>query len=312
MFWSSLAFSNAKVVGNGGSVVLCKNSDNKVIKSELFDLYEGRVLNGNTYKEISDPFLHQAQNKIDQLTKSLDQNPKAEGSIQEKFDFVNKNLIFLPTGVGLKPINDIDEFILPKNCELTQTINFRIDYKIYVDSDVWSTLTETQKAALLVHETIYWYLREAGTPKRNSVEINSKRTRKAVSLLFSEANLEKVNTFKNNTNEFKIQFCRTEDALENDRPATYFYVYQTTEQKTIFQFIQLMDRVLLTNASLKSDYITSKLKPGLSVSKEIESLLDSDAYVSIDWWPGQPELNKIFVRDSDNNSSWEHFTCENI
>ena len=312
LLWSSLAFSNAKVVGNGGSIVICKDETNKIIKSELFDLYEGRALRGTKYQEDSTPYLVQAQSKITQLLKSLNQKASVDGSIQKKFEFISQKLFFLPEGTGLKPVDDIDEFIFPKNCELVQTINFRNDYKIYVDTDIWNILSETQKAALLVHETIYWYLREAGLPKGNLVEINSIRTRKAVSLLFSGVIFENYLELKDLKSSFKPQYCRTVDALENDRESTHFYIHQNNEDKFIFQFINIIDRVLLTRANLQNNSIIIDLHSGVYADGHIKSIMDNDFFVDLRWWPTKPDLNKIFVRGPDQTTSWETFTCEDL
>lgn len=310
---STLAHANAKVVGNGGNTVVCKDDKSAIITTEVFDLYEGRVLRGLQYQEKNKPSADQATEIIASLAKSLGQKEESTGGLTSLLKRVRKNLIFLPSGTGLKPIPDGAEFILPKKCELIQTINFRDFDHVYVDTDVWATLSETQKAALLVHETIYWYLRDPG-PKGNFVEVSSSRTRKAVALLFSGTKFLKLNDFIEG-NGMKPIFCSTIDALESDRPSTSFYAFPAKDGKIAFQFTRILDRHLLTRSALSTQVVDLSKWPlavkdqPWTASGSPDSLMESDFHIDIRWWPLSPEHNRIFVRDNEGNSATESFTC---
>lgn len=314
--WSILGGANAKVIGNGGSTVVCKDAKGQVNQTEVFDLYEGRVLNGLSYHESSEDHIAQASKIITHVAEVLQQKPDVEGSVTDLFEMLQKALVFLPPGVGLKTVPDAEEFIAPKGCEIIQTINFRDFTHVYVDSDVWGELSETQKAALLVHETLYWYLRTPG-PKGNLVETNSIRTRKAVALLFSGVQFEGLEIFKDHNGMMPV-YCKTMEALEADRPTSVFYIFPTQEGGLTFQFIKLLDRRLLTRATLNLQApqdlsqwpLSSQQQAVWNIHGTLNSLMDSDFSLTVDWWPRNPEHNKIHIRDSDGNSSWESFVCE--
>lgn len=311
---STVAHASVKVVGNGGSIVVCRSATGQITKAEAFDLYEGRALNRLSYEERSVPFAEQARAVIERLAKTLGHTKGTDGGLPDLFERVQKNLIFLPEGTGLKPIPDGAEFILPKGCELVQTINFRDFTHIYVDSDIWAALSPTQKAALLVHETLYWYLRDPG-PKGSYVETNSVRTRRAVALLFSGQAFAALAKSPEEAIAKPLR-CYTHEALEADRPSTHFYAVPLEGGRILIQFLKFRDRNLLTETStlikgadLSRWPLSMKDQPW-TVDGKVSSLLDSDFYASLSWWPLSPEHNRIHVRDGDGNDSVEPFICE--
>lgn len=309
------AFAGGVTVGNGGNIVVCRDAGGKVTKAELFDLFEGRALKGLNYEESPTPYPQQAQAIIDNLGKTLGQSADAEGGVISELAHIQKHLIFLPPGTGLKPIPDGAEFILPKGCDLVQTVNFRNYQQVYVDSDIWNILSETQKAALLVHETIYLFLRETG-PKASFVEVNSVRARRAVALLFAGVPMVNPQAF-DGSNGMRPLRCYTDEALEADRPASMFYLFPNKAGKLTAQFLEFLDRRVITRALVESYNSYDFSAWPLSVENTIwyadgklDSLVDSDSYVSIHWSPRAPSKNRILVRDIDGNSSWESFSCK--
>ena len=46
LFYSSFSFANAKVVGNGGEVIACRDLSGKLVSIELLDIFEARILRG--------------------------------------------------------------------------------------------------------------------------------------------------------------------------------------------------------------------------------------------------------------------------
>jgi hypothetical protein len=84
------------------------------------------------------------------------------------------HLTFLPAGTKLKPIDDSLEAVIPEGCNLEQTVNYVNDQLILVDGEIWQALSETQKAALLIHESTYRYLRSHGeTDSRRARHFNA-------------------------------------------------------------------------------------------------------------------------------------------
>lgn len=311
---TSYSFAGGVTVGNGGNSVICKDSLAQVTKAEIFDLYEGRVLKGLSFKESSTPYLDQARGIALNLSRVMNLLPDNEGGPVNLLEENIKHLVFLPSGTGLKPVPDGAEFILPKGCELTQTANFHDFEHIYVDSDIWSILSETQKAALLIHETVYEFLRDTG-PKGSAVEVNSIRARRAVALLFAGVQFINTKNFESSSGQNPVR-CSTDEALEADRPSSFFYIYPQQDGRVTFQFLQFRDRQVITRTSLTSVPTNISAWPKrqtdqpFSASGDLDSLIDSDSYIGVDWWPNSPQHNRIFVRDLDGNTSFESFNCD--
>lgn len=189
MMIPGMAMANAKVVGNGGVVVACRGVSGEIEKVELYDLYEGRALLNVTPVETGADYVDAARTKIKTFN-SLMFDLDFGGVVLDNLDYIVKNLSMLPPGVGLKLTEDMASILIPKKCEFAQLINYRNDGKIYVDSDLWNLMTDTGKAAALLHETIYYYL-------RLRTEKDSSRVRKAVAYLFANVPMEKVLSDKN-------------------------------------------------------------------------------------------------------------------
>lgn len=252
--FSSELFANAKVIGNGGNVVICKDASNKITSAETLDLFEGRAIYNLNYKEHSKSALAQALQYSDSISKYLG-SPVSAANLSQDIKDLYKNLHFLPKGVGLAPINDIGNFIIPKNCDIVQTINYRDWKNIFVDSDIWRILSETQKAALLLHEAIYAFYREGFSGVVQ--EETSVRTRLAVAALISGANVEPVDELVNSKGN-TYRHCRTE------APVTEFFYYQDQSNQSVVQFRFFADHIVLTRTWMASE--NSKVLTGNLIS----------------------------------------------
>jgi hypothetical protein len=312
-----LSFAQADRKGNGGDAVICKNETSGVVQEELFDLYEGRILKQIQYNESSTPYLEQVRTIINNLGQTLGQTASTDGGLIKLLEQNIKNLVFLPLGVGLAPVNDVDSFLLPKNCQIIQAANFRDDDgRIYIDSDVWGKFSETQKAALLLHETIYEYLRKPINVNAVPVEITSNRTRNAVALLISGVHFVNPTDFANPKGNNPL-LCETRAAGASEDPSrrtSAFYVYPTTNNEIIFQLIYIGDRSILTRTTLSLKNVDISKWPNLCIetlaaSGNVDSLMDSNLSVSVQIWPAKPDHNKIVFRDLDGTFSSENVVC---
>lgn len=309
------AYAGGSTVGNGGNSVVCQDAQGHS-KAEVFDLYEGRVIRGLVYQESPAPYLDQARNIIGTLGAALGQGPKSDGGVIDLLERNIQHLIFLPSGTGLKPIPDGDEFILPKTCQMVQTANFLDFEHIYIDSDIWQLLSNTQKAALLIHETIYEYLRDPGS-KGNFVEKTSVRTRLAVSALISGVQPKPYLEPENPVEGAKQIYCTTDDALENDRPSSYFYAYPRKDGRIAIQMITAADRHFLTRTLILSEPSASGLdweniltQRGFNIEGNVSSAFTDNIWAEINFSPDNPKFNKIWVRDGDGNDYSETFVCK--
>lgn len=144
--------------GSGGNTVVCDNPDGT--KSyEVLDLFEGRVRFGFKY--------NQAYKKIDflnlaiQVANQVHENCKSVScsgfltlpEYQTKKIFTAFKTI--PENTELNPVLDYNGPLLPKNCNVKQTINYYTDSEVLVDGAIWSQLDDFNKAALLAHEVMY-------------------------------------------------------------------------------------------------------------------------------------------------------------
>ena len=163
LFFTNLKSFSGNEVGNGGDVIICKNS---VL---LLDYFEAELLkyslpsyeNQKTYLSIANEIL-ETFSKTDK--KLSDQYKKRLAEIISETDF-------LPS-VRLTEIHDSKHEFLPKNCQLKQIAIRRKDplngKTLLINQDLWQRLSETHKAGLILHEIIYehfFYLGERNSKK---------------------------------------------------------------------------------------------------------------------------------------------------
>ncbi len=299
-------------IGNGGQIVECKGAGGEVTR-EAFDLYEGSALFGYAYPR-------DTQN-LDPAKLALALAAKmdaAQGSVAgvlepEKNGFENRvryvldNMNFLPPGVGLQPTGDTQEFIrLPQNCDFVQAINFRDNKRIYVNSDVWNELSPLNRAALYLHEAVYWYLRETG------VEADSRRTRKAVSYIMAGGALSPRTSLPSDAT--KIQYCRSSRTNGKRDYDTKFLVYRDGGGNTVAQFFQIGGYRILTRTTLEgalendTDYpIEPSVRPERSLEGAVVSPIDIDALVSVTWGKGRVRVGGIL---QPNSGIYDTVVCQ--
>jgi hypothetical protein len=287
VFLSSSAFARISI-GNGGQVVQCKNPDGSVT-NEAFDLYEGRSLFGYAYPQDSESLdpaklalalagqMDQAQGSIPGLHE-IDKN-----TLANRVKYVLDNMRLLRPGEGLQPTGDTKEFIkLPANCDFEQAINFRDSKRIYASSDIWTALSPVNKAAMLLHEAVYWYLRETG------VEVDSRRTRNAVSYIMSGGNL--TPTTEVPTNVARFQFCHSTDKKGKGGYSTKFIAYRGSDGELVAQFLQIGGHRVLTRSVLTGEAqdlpdlpIDKSVRPVQKIEGGLVSPIDVDSLLSITW-----------------------------
>ena len=184
----------------------------------------------------------------------------------------------LPSVVGLKLTEDMGNIIIPKTCELAQLINYRNDGKIYVDSDLWNLLAPTDKAAILVHEVIYYYLRIYSEP-------DSFRARKMVANLFSETPLKSVGIEgPQNTNDTRIQ-CWHLNLEESAKYGDLSFLVLKEEDKTKARFQIISGKTMISRSEMTFDD-----EDGLQ-ELELKSMIESG--ITITFYGGTPTVEKL-------------------
>lgn len=191
---ASASFAKAGgMEGGGGKSVVCRSSSGKIRSAEVLDLFEGRAVYQLSYKEKSTPWKTQGTNIIRTSGVPTWTDP---AEIAVWFDNASKNLVILPKGVALQPVDDsLEPIIPPKGCSVEQTVNYQSDNRILVNGEIWAAMSETQKAALVLHEATYRHL-------RNYSETDSRRARHFVAYLFSGGTVQ--NTWPDGSNDAPV------------------------------------------------------------------------------------------------------------
>lgn len=152
-FLSSSVFAGGHLVGNTSSFLLCTHAGQA--SYHLYDVYEAQFSEGpqpDSFDYGSGlTYLEKAKSIISRLANL---NPTR---YQLYLKFINS----FPERILIKTVtpknrisNDNTLNLIPHNCELIPVIINNMNYYT-IDGEVWPHLTESQKAALLVHEVIY-------------------------------------------------------------------------------------------------------------------------------------------------------------
>jgi hypothetical protein len=275
-------------IGNGGQAVVCKDAVTGKVTTEAFDLFESRVLFETEYKfaEDEDPLTIALE-----LAKKLDEgqggNEGSQDSIQGKVMYVAAKMHPINKKARLKLTEDSKEFVFPSDCEIVQTINFRNNMKIWYDSNVWEALSNVDKAALYLHEAVYWHLRDAG------VEKDSRRTRKIVSYMMSGGELS--TRFGLPTEWLsKMQYCHSKEFNPTLDWNTKFVAYKDPLDRMVVQFLQIDGYRVLTRTTIMGE--TDQSLSELPIQKDnsnptsltgwVKSPTDDETHIFLIWGQG--------------------------
>lgn len=175
----SFAADDGKEVGNGGGGVVCRDSEGKIISAQMLDLFEAddyqlTIIHSNKTADV----------QFDDIVKRLAKNKDgataivARGMKMAELLF-KRDFTFISEGRKLEPTKDVVPVISKKGCAIEQVANYLQNGDLKVDSEIYRAFSETEKAALKVHETIYKSLRQdKNIPDTRAI-------RKLVAFLFS-------------------------------------------------------------------------------------------------------------------------------
>jgi hypothetical protein len=305
LLFSLNTLASGTSVGNGGISVVCKNGNGVIQSAELFDLFESRALYGveaKTSSSVSDlqSVFKLADEKIFEFAKLIENTDWVKN---DHFKAANlyKKFIKLPKGVGLKLTEDVDNFIVPKNCELAQLINYRHDGKVYIDEEIWKKLDKTNQAATLAHEIIYAYLRTVAysqqlpTGQTVSREDSSERVRKLVGHLFAEVELTPIQVLNRERFE-KLEWslwCEARDYTSgHDHGLTEFVILKRVNKPTVARFRYINGRHMLA----KTEVTFSEYGEGLE-ELTAESDMEDDAEFYFNSFVVHPKMKSLMVPD---------------
>ncbi|UOF01560.1 hypothetical protein [Bdellovibrio reynosensis] len=140
--------------GNGGVVIRCSRP---TLKYEVLDLFEGRAVHGIDLEfEDAPTYFMMVDKLIDRIARV---NPSRAGLYRGYLLGWVGEARMIP-GVDFTELPDKGWGTIPNGCELRQAVvQFKKanlnGFKYFVNADIWESLDEKNKAALVMHEFIY-------------------------------------------------------------------------------------------------------------------------------------------------------------
>lgn len=223
--------------GGGGKAIACFGEGGTLKSARLLDLFEGEAEFGDVRldaaDQTSDQLLAIAQSRLAHsgymaLIRDL---PRLDDAVAH----VRSTLRLLPMGVALEPIDDSFHDIAPAGCRIVQAAHFLDENNIVVDRALWESFSELDRAALTLHEAVYWLDRTLRDVQ------DSRRSRRTVSLaLAADWRFEAVDAGLPQS----YDLCQT----MSDEPLTLFAVYERGGFQ-ILQFLLLNGDAMLSKTT---------------------------------------------------------------
>jgi hypothetical protein len=167
--------------GGGGPSVICNGPDGKVQSAQLLDLHEAQVRYGLTVPHSNTPAQVQLKAAFERL---VAYNWFIASDVEDALSAVESKIAFLPAGEIMAPGVDLGDgyaAVIPNGCSLAYVGYYESDGTLRISKDIFDLLSETDRAALLMHEALYKVARDIGYQKDSLV------SRKFNGYLFSTA-----------------------------------------------------------------------------------------------------------------------------
>jgi hypothetical protein len=179
----SLAHATSSGVGSsgGGSAIVCRDANQKILSAEMYDLYEGKNYFGLAIEKNTDLPKQQILNVI----QAMNQNAYVIPAVIQAVDDIIGKIQFLPTGVVISAPSDMGTdypIIHPSACNVEGVGFYTSDNQLKVSQAVYSAFSNTDKAAFVLHEALYLIDRQMGL---HGGDGSSETARALNSLLFS-------------------------------------------------------------------------------------------------------------------------------
>jgi hypothetical protein len=179
--------------GNGGAAVVCRDPlTSKVDSAQLLELWQAPKEPPYGFNvqvpESAEPYQTQAQRAFERIAGRSGPSTFSQ-RVQEGRAAVGEGTV-LPLGMMPADLDDLGYEYQPEPpCRIEYAARFGNDgfgnQRLELSQSIWDKLSPTSRAALYVHEAVYWALRSKGFG-----DTTSKRTREVVAWVFSGAVLE--------------------------------------------------------------------------------------------------------------------------
>lgn len=154
---SSLASTGDKE-GHGGASVVCRNQANEILSVTLLDIWEQREEHALKPKSFSLEHVEIAESIGRRLEMA---HPSYFRAYKKELAIINSKKVPIGENSTLEPVKDYWPYIKPETgCKIEQLAVYKGDGLISYDPKLWAKMDEYNRAALLVHETVFYILRD--------------------------------------------------------------------------------------------------------------------------------------------------------
>ncbi|MBI2711603.1 MAG: hypothetical protein HYX41_01900 [Bdellovibrio sp.] len=279
----------------GGNAVVCRGPDGKIVSAELLDLYEAKNVFGSEIKISNSSELDQALNAAQEIGKGEGLNSQVDAYLSHEVRRIQSTLRVLPPGTGIVPIDDSHNVIIPKNCTLEQLAIYQMNDQLLVDGDIWGQLNKTNRAALLVHEAMYLFLRGSG-------ETTSVRARMIVGRAFSGERFVPIREGI----PVESTICREEQPTPGRSLQWEFFAYRNQEGRITLQFLTLDGRDMISKSTGTLPLDLWPLPTSTNPRVEwisLESLIDGGTPIMLYFRPTANSQTELYIAVAQNFSS---------
>lgn len=224
LFLAVVAHAGA-ISGGGAKGVVCRDVNNSILSATTLDLYEGKAvynLKFNESPELTDAQVQRALAVIPATSRAL---------ISAYSTYIVPKGMQIVHDVTLQPVDDALVIAVPRGCQVEQLANYFDDSRILIDGNIWDKLSQTAKASLILHESIYATERALGAT-------NSQRTRHIVASLFDPSTIWT-----------DVKEGVPGSALTCVAKGAFFWAYQDSNKVWVLQFQNLGSNQVMSKKS---------------------------------------------------------------
>lgn len=273
----------------GGNAVVCRSSDRKVLSAKFLDVYEARIdaeirgkpfrispeFDGLDYFQIAKSLAAKADEGLGATQMGLSFTADSPSHLKVIPGYPNaittrmasmlefQSVLFLPDSVSLPPLNDYKPKFLPKEngCKIERAAFYNDKTgETLISAEIWNAFDSVDKAAVLLHETLY-------ASVRMNYEFNSDRVRLAVGHLVQGNKLESI--IQGIPKEF--YFCESERPMDESFPLFEVVFYRSgsdsqSNELVIGQIIKIDGIVPFTKTTFEVPYESSPFNTTLDLN----------------------------------------------
>lgn len=230
--WNAIAGNE----GGGGGAVVCRDANKKIITAELLDLFEAPLVYNRTVHRYDWNLNEQFLNNINQAFYYL---PFQKHVLLELADEIQSKIRFLPPGIILNKPRDIGENfpeVMQEGCDLEGLGYYTRAGELLVAKPTYEKLSETDKAAFILHEVIYFLYRQyhgwdltMNPPQQR--QLDSIFSRELVGIVFGDQKVWEASDFYKNYIDDNDEIIEVPLLLSVRRPGAENFVIRAYQDR---------------------------------------------------------------------------------